>query len=362
MATIRKRESKWQVQVRRKGCPPVSRSFSARRDAVEWARQVESLADRRGLSSDPRALDNLTLGDLLVRYRDTVAIAKRSAPVETVILTAFLRHRLACITLANLSPAHFSAYRDERLGQVEPSTIIRELGLIQHALETARRDWATPLASNPLKLIAKPKAPLARARRLQEGELGFLMEACRDCRNAFIGPLIVLALETAMRLGELLRIEEGHVRQEPRTLLIPITKNGHPRTIPLTPPAMAQLQALAPDFAGRLIPTSASAVKQAWRRLQKRADLTELHFHDLRHEAITRLFELCLSLPEVALISGHRDPRMLLRYTHLRAEDVAKKLNPAPLGFTELEMPVEFSGPLRGSPSAIPPSQDVRLK
>jgi hypothetical protein len=119
LATIRKRESKWQVQVRRKGCPPASRSFPARRDAVEWARQVESLADRRGLRSDPRALDNLTLGDLLVRYRDTVAIAKRSAPVETVTLTAFLRHRLASVSLASLSPSHFSAYRDERLGQVE---------------------------------------------------------------------------------------------------------------------------------------------------------------------------------------------------------------------------------------------------
>jgi integrase len=292
---------------------------------------MESLADRRGLSSDPRALDNLTLGDLLVRYRDTVATAKRSAPVETIILTAFLRHRLASVSLASLSPSHFSAYRDERLGQVEPSTIIRELGLLQHALETAKRDWAIPLTSNPLKLITKPKAPLARERRLKEGELGFLMEACRDCRNAFIGPLIVLALETAMRLGELLRIEKGHIRQESQTLITPTTKNGHPRTIPLTPAAMLQLQALAPDFTGRLIPTSASAVKQAWRRLQKRADISDLHFHDLRHEAITRLFEYGLSLPEVALISGHRDPRMLFRYTHLRAEDVAKKLNTATL-------------------------------
>ena len=87
-----------------------------------------------GLSSDPRALDNLTLGDLLVRYRDTVAIAKRSGPVETVILTAFLRHRLASVSLASLSPAHFSDYRDERSSQVEASTIIRELGLLQHAL------------------------------------------------------------------------------------------------------------------------------------------------------------------------------------------------------------------------------------
>ena len=210
---------------------------------------------------------------------------------------------------------------------VGAGVVLRELGVLQHALETAIRDWAIPLPGNPLKLIAKPKAPKARERRLQEGEFGRLLTASSRCLNPLIKPLIVLAIETAMRLGELLRIEAGHVRYDTRTLLIPITKNGHPRTIPLTPVAIEQLQALVSDSAVRLIPTSPGAVKLAWRRLIKRAQISDLHFHDLRHEAITRLFELGLSLPEVALISGHRDPRMLFRYTHLRAEDVAKKLN-----------------------------------
>jgi hypothetical protein len=137
MATIRKRGSKWQVQVRRKGSSLVSRSFLSRRDAAEWARQTEALVDRRGLSSDPRILDSLTLGQLVTRYRDTVVISKRSALVETVILTAFLRHRLAGMPLGSISSAHFSTYRDERLAQVGASTVIRELGILQHAIETA---------------------------------------------------------------------------------------------------------------------------------------------------------------------------------------------------------------------------------
>jgi hypothetical protein len=120
MATIRKRKSRWQVQVRRKGSPPVSRSFTARKDAVEWARQMESLADRRGPGSDPRILDDLTLGDLLMRYRDSTVLAKRSGPFETTIFNAFLRHPLASVSLANLTAAHFSSYRDERFSAADP--------------------------------------------------------------------------------------------------------------------------------------------------------------------------------------------------------------------------------------------------
>jgi integrase len=149
-----------------------------------------------------------------------------------------------------------------------------------------------------------------------------------------------------MRLGELIRIESHHIRLDARTLLVPITKNDHPRTIPLSLVAAQQLEHLASASRGRLIPVSACAVKLAWRRLTKRAKITDLHFHDLRHEAITRLFERGLSLPEVALISGRRDPRMLFRYTHLRAEDVAKKLNEGePAKHPALRSPVNSNEP-----------------
>jgi integrase len=291
-------------------------------------------------------LDSLTLGELVTRYRDTVVVSKRSASVEIVILNAFLRRRLACMPLGSISAAHFSNYRDERLAEVAPSTVIRELGILQHALETAKRDWAIPLPNNPVKLIAKPKGPKPRQRRLEPEELGRLLAECDTCRNPFIRPLVTLAVATGMRLGELLRIEAHHVRLDTRTLLVPITKNDHPRTIPLSPVAAEQLEHLASGSCGRLIPISPGAVKLAWRRLVKRAQISDLHFHDLRHEAITRLFERGLSLPEVALIGGHRDPRMLFRYTHLRAEDVAKKLNEGePAKHPALHNPVNSNQP-----------------
>ena len=131
--------------------------------------------------------------------------------------------------------------------------------------------------------------------------------------------IIELALETAMRRGEILNIKQEHIKGQ--TLLIPVTKNGHPRTIPLTKRALYILENTQLPF-----PMSANAVRLAWDRLKKKGNIKDLHFHDCRHEAISRFFEKGLSIPEVTLISGHKDVRMLFRYTHLKAEDILRKL------------------------------------
>ena len=128
-----------------------------------------------------------------------------------------------------------------------------------------------------------------------------------------------------MRRSEILSVCWDNVSLDHRTLHVPISKNGHARTIPLTCEAVRVLACLRQN-SGLIFPTSANAVRLAWERLKKRVGITNLHFHDLRHEAISRFFEKGLSVPEVALISGHRDYRMLFRYTHLRAEDIVGKL------------------------------------
>ncbi len=122
-----------------------------------------------------------------------------------------------------------------------------------------------------------------------------------------------------MRRNEILNIKPEHVKEQ--TLFIPHTKTGSPRTIPLTKRALCILKNAQLPF-----PMSANAVRLAWDRLKKKGNIKDLHFHDLRHEAISRFFEKGLSIPEVALISGHKDVRMLFRYTHLKAEDILRKL------------------------------------
>lgn len=130
-----------------------------------------------------------------------------------------------------------------------------------------------------------------------------------------------------MRRSELVNIRAEHIDYGQRTLHIPHTKNGYARTIPLSNRAITILGSLAPDEDGRLFPMTTNAVRLSWEDLRRRAKVSNVRFHDLRHEAVSRLFERGLSLPEVALISGHRDFRMLYRYTHLQPQQVAHKLD-----------------------------------
>ena len=127
-----------------------------------------------------------------------------------------------------------------------------------------------------------------------------------------------------MRRSEILPLTWGNVDIQNGTCHLPMTKNGSPRTVPLTPRALQILKSL-PQNSEQVFPISSNPVRLSWDKLRARAGINDLRFHDLRHEAITRLFERGLSIAEVDLISGHRDPRMLLRYAHLRAEDVANK-------------------------------------
>ena len=155
-----------------------------------------------------------------------------------------------------------------------------------------------------------------------------LEEAAMKGRTPLIIALLRFALETAMRRGELLALQWSDINLERQLLHIPKTKNGCPRTIPLTPAATAILLSLGRTKETSFVfPITRSALAQCWRRLCRRAELKDVRFHDLRHEAISRFFELGLSLPEVALISGHKDHRMLMHYTPLRPELIVLKLN-----------------------------------
>ena len=187
--------------------------------------------------------------------------------------------------------------------------------------------------ANPVKDIKVPADNKARDRRLQssrdskQSEEVRLLEACREARNHSLLPIVRLALETAMRQGELITLRWEHVNLARRIAHLPDTKNGEARTVPLSTTATEVLRALPRSLNGQVFPgLTSEAVKRAFARAVCRAGITDLHFHDLRHEATSRLFERGLNIMEVASITGHKDLRMLRRYTHLRAEDLAKKL------------------------------------
>lgn len=334
MATVRKRNGKYQVQVRRQGCKPISKTFLRLDDAKAWARTTEVEADQIGLPVDPRVLAKITVGMILERYRNEIISKKRSREIETLIVDAMLRQPWCKRSLAQIDSAIFAEYRDTRLRTVQPCTIKRELGILQHAFDIAAREWSLPLRINPLKSITKPTISNRRDRRLRNGELDLLLKAAGKTRNPFILPVIRFALETGMRRGEILALRVRDVDIERCSAAIRMSKNGHSRTIPLSSLAVAILETTMAVMSEkdkadneRVFPITHLALRLAWVRLTKRAKIDDLHFHDLRHEAISRFFEKGLTVPEVASISGHRDIRMLLRYAHADKGKLAEKLN-----------------------------------
>lgn len=330
MATVNKRPSgKWQAIVRKDGRSQ-SQSFTRRADAVNWAREMELQAERGHLRDAPMlASERMSLGDVLVRYRDTVTSLKRCVDNERYAISGFLR---TCPTLSQkridkLTTADFVAHRDRRLQQMKPATVVRELGWIQHAIDIACSDWGQRLSNgNPVKQVRRPRIDNRRERRLQPGEWEALLAGVNEARTPLMKPLLILALATGMRRGELLAMQWKHLDLDRCTVFLPQTKNGRARTVPLSPTAALTLRGLS-RCCDRCIPLSGNAVRMAFEWLRERVGVVDLNFHDIRHEAVSRFVESGLSLAQVQMISGHRDLRMLMRYTHLQTDDIVAKLH-----------------------------------
>jgi integrase len=324
MATIRKRGDRWQVQIRRMGYPPVSKSFLTK-SAEKWGREKERAVDRAELPVNTHDLQSATVGDLLKRYRETVTAAKRGQKVEAYRIGAMLKSRLAGVSLLKLSPSVIAEYRDARLKDVSACSVLKELAILQHCFSLAIKEWGLPIQSNPVGMITKPKQNKARDRRLKRGEVEALGAALKQARNPLALAVFLFALATGMRRGEILGLKWKDIDLESRTAFLQLTKNGNSRTVPLSPAALEILTEL-PHREGNVFPISADALRYSFSKAVRMTGAKNLHLHDSRHEAISRFFEFGLDIMEVSAISGHKDPRMLARYTHLRPTDIAKKL------------------------------------
>lgn len=327
MATIAKRKHGYCVQIRRKGFAAISRTFPSHAEAVAWANQEEA---KRTTQTGQRKrqtqnLRNVTLREILSRYLKEVSSQKIGWLNEHYQLAALMRAPLADLSLEELSVTDLARYRDERLKVVKAGTVCRELGLVQHALNVAADEWGFALEENPAAKVRKPKLNNARNRRVSQHELDRLIDELAELGRVDVISVILFALETGMRRGEILSLEWRFVDLHRRTAHLPRTKNGYARTIPLTNGAIAVLEKQS-HRNSLVFEVSSDALKMCWRRIIAKTGIKDLHFHDLRHEAISRFFEMGLSMPEVALISGHRDPRMLMRYTHLVPYKLAQKL------------------------------------
>ena len=204
MATISKRKTGWLVQVRRKGYASLSKTFRTKVLALAWGRDQETRIDQGTMPKGLGELRRVSLGDIIVRYVEDVTPRKRSAETERLRLLKLLKAPMCALSLADLSSSHLANYRDGRLVHVRAGTVRRELSLLHHILDVAQKEWAVPLAVNPVALVRLPALPNGRDHRLQRGDLARLNSALSQTRNPLIGPIMLIAIETGMMRSEIM--------------------------------------------------------------------------------------------------------------------------------------------------------------
>ena len=273
-----------------------------------------------------------TLRDLLDRYLMEVTPLKKGAEPEAIRIKAFQRHALAGRYVATIRGLDIARFRDERMKAVSSATVRRELIILSNVFEVARKEWDIYVL-NPIRDVKLPQNGRTRDRRFVTADVGSESEetrlfiACKNARNQPLPVIVRFAIETGMSQGELFGLPWENIDINRRTAFLPDTKNGDAWTVPLSSVAVETLNSMHNSGQGRVFDgVTRDAIKRAFLRATVRAGLCVFHFHDLRHEATTRFFERGLNVVEVASITGHKDLGMLRRYTHLKAEDLAKKL------------------------------------
>ena len=331
MATFRKRNDKWQARVQRSGQSTIAKSFNTKADAIKWARNVESQLDL-GTFAPKQTMPRLM--PMVERYIEEVTPTKKGDSQERYRAAQWKKTKLADMQLDKITGEVLAQYRDSRLKDVSANTVRLELAFLSVVFEQCRKEWGLAV-SNPVRQIRMPKPGKPRQRRLEAGEEAALLAACKASRAYYLHSFVLLAIETGMRSGELLAVTWSNVNFEKRTIYLPDTKNGSPRTVPLSTRALDAINALPRSINGRLFSSGYHSIHNAFKLAVSKVQATQpdsetflhgLRFHDLRHEAVTRLFEKGLNPIEVGMVSGHKTLSMLQRYTHLRAEALVVKL------------------------------------
>lgn len=371
MATIRRRgPHQWHAQVRRLGWPAQTKTFDTRGEAEAWAALIESEMNR-GVWLDRSEAENTTLHVLLDRYEAEVMPALKGAVREKSVLGLWRQTPLAKRAMATIRSGDVAQQRDAWLSAgLAPATVLRRLARLSHLFNTARKEWGMESLSNPVELVRKPTPNNARTRRVATlpaatkgrgngrttDELARISAASE---SRVLPAIIILAVETAMRRGEIAGLLWENIDLGRRVAHLPETKNGNARDVPLSTAAVDVLAGLLPSSArtpgrrkipivppalrGAIFAMHPDGITQAFERARERARtayevecverkqvpapvfLRDLRFHDLRHEATSRLASR-FQLHELAKITGHRDTRMLLRYYHPDMAELAKRL------------------------------------
>lgn len=279
-------------------------------------------------------MNDKTVREALDLYRSRVSILKKGYAQEKYRIDQIGRSSLGGKIVREVTSVDIATYRDQRLQEVNTrtkktlstATVRLEMSLLSNFFDIGRIEWGI-CDGNPVSNVRKPKIPPGRDRRLTPREDRLILRYCHNHSNNELFSIVVLALETAMRQGEILHLQWENLNLKTRVAHLPETKNGTKRDVPLSLKARDALIKLGVKPKGNVFEYTSNGLKSTWRFMLRKLGIEDLHFHDLRHEAITRLFELgSLDMMEVAAISGHKSLAMLKRYTHLKAQRLVRKL------------------------------------
>ena len=276
----------------------------------------------------------MVLRDALAMYLSRVSIHKKGHKQEQYRINTISSHALSDKNVDEITSVDIANYRDERLATksvlgkpISPNTVRLELALLSDLFNIGQIEWGI-CKDNPVLRIRKPKLPNGRDRRLRPYEERKLLRKAAAYPNPELKVIIIVALETAMRQGEILSLLWENINFRSGVAHLPDTKNGCARDVPLSIRCREALISLGVKSSGPVFNYTSSGFKTVFRTLLYRLKIDDLHFHDLRHEAISRFFELgTLDMMEVASISGHKSLSMLKRYTHLKAHRLVPKLD-----------------------------------
>jgi len=322
MASIRQTKNKsWQVIIRRQGVPTQYKTFKTKTEAIQWAHEIEHQIDR-GNRVDFNLANKVTFNDIIDDYmRQQELTINRTYQKEKSRLL-LLKQQLGAYSLNQLTSSKIALFRDLRLSQgLSPATVIKDLNTLSKVIKLGQVGWGVYLANNPLLSIQKPKVVGHRVRRLSQQEETILLNQSSFQMRA----ILIFAIETGMRLGEILFLTWSDIQHD--MAVLKETKNNEIRYVPFTKKVIQLLQTLPQNIEDNRVFyfwQTVSGFQSSWQRFKRRVGLVDLRFHDLRPEAVSRLFEKGLNHMEVAAISGHKSMQILKRYNHYQFDYLKK--------------------------------------
>lgn len=346
MANIEKRisgegKTSHRVKIRLKGYPVQSATFERLTDAKKWAQDIES-AIRNGRHFKTSEAKRHTLAELIDRYIGTVLPTKPKSKDKQTAQLQWWKEQIGAYTLADVTPALIVHHRDKLGGgitvrgtQRSPATVVRYMAALSHAFTIAVKEWGW-IDDSPMRKVSKPKESRGRVRFLSDDERHRLLKACKESSNTYLYPLVVLALSTGMRHGEIVGLTWDDVDLHRGRAVLHETKNGERRAVVITGHVLELLKELAkvrridtdllfPSRERRpQKPQKPIDLRMAWEAALKKADIRDFRFHDLRHSAASYLAMNGASLAEIAEVMGHKTLQMVKRYAHLSEGHTAR--------------------------------------